>query len=104
MPSRYEWADIAGSTAEIVDADELRDIAEDPTGFSDQTVGVRAMTGSDGVMLWGNRDEIIQWADDLSARLRRGEGMPAMDADEAPLALPPAQHAIGTQSHTAPPG
>lgn len=28
MPSRYEWATIAGPTADIVDADELRDIAD----------------------------------------------------------------------------
>lgn len=56
------------------------------------------MTGSDGVMLCGDRAEIIQWADNLAIRLRRGEGMPAMDAEEAPLALSPAQRAIGTNA------
>lgn len=101
MPSRYEWATIAGPTADIVDADELRDIADDPTEFTDQTIGVRTMTGSDGVMLCGDRAKIIQWADNLAIRLRRGEGMPAMDAEEAPLALSPAQRAIGTNAQRA---
>jgi hypothetical protein len=68
----FEWADVDGRTAQILNDVELAEYSED--GMEPGTVGVAAMTGSDGAMLWGTRDGLIRWAEDVARRLRNGEG------------------------------
>jgi hypothetical protein len=73
MSTSFEWADVDGRSAWILNDAELAGYSEDEV--EPGTVGVSMMTGSDGVMLWGTRLGMIAWAEDLLTRLTAGEGM-----------------------------
>lgn len=73
MSERFEWADVtAGSRATIWTDGELLEVSED--GAAPDEVGVSMTTGSNGIMLYGQRDDMLAWAEGLVARLRAGEG------------------------------
>jgi hypothetical protein len=72
MSTRFEWADVDGRSAWILNDAELAEYSEDEV--EPGTVGVSMMTGSNGVMLWGTRLGMIAWAEDLLTRLTAGEG------------------------------
>lgn len=76
MSNRYEWADVpASARGQIMSAAELREAAVDPHGLVGDVVGVAVATGSNGALLWGPRDRVIRWAEDVAARLRAGEAV-----------------------------
>lgn len=72
MGMRFEWADVSGPGATIWNDVELDEVSDDEN--EPGTVGVSMDTGSNGVMLYGDRDALIAWAEDVAKRLRAGEG------------------------------
>lgn len=89
--ARFEWANVdvdacgrltERARAEIHTSDGLREIGDDgEQGPFGDVVGVSVRTGSDGVMLWGPREALLTWAQDVVDRLRAGEGLPDVDAE-----------------------
>lgn len=72
MGDEYMWAGV-GPDAQIHNDRDLFEASEDGD-IEPGTVGVSMADGSDGVMLYGDRERLIDWAENLAQRLRAGEG------------------------------
>lgn len=83
--SRFEWAGF--KRPKIWSSDELRELTDSEHGLRGDVVGVSVMTGSDGLMLYGPREQAIEWAERLLARLWAGEGRPVVDGEVVDMAL-----------------
>lgn len=83
--SRFEWAGF--KRPKIWSSDELRELTDSHHDLHGDVVGVSVMTGSDGLMLYGPREQAIEWAERLLARLWAGEGRPVVDGEVVDMAL-----------------
>lgn len=72
MAMSFEWADVDRAATIWRDVD-LVEVSDDDV--TPGTIGVSADTGSNGIMLWGERQDLITWLEDAARRLRGGEGM-----------------------------
>lgn len=87
MSMQFEWADAGPMT--IWNDARLQEVSDDEVRPGE--IGVSLDTGSNGIMIWGERDALIQMAEDLAQRLRAGEGASRYGEERAFVLAGPGQ-------------
>jgi hypothetical protein len=82
MGMQFEWASPTGASDGCVyGTEELAEVSED--GAQAREIGISLDTGSNGIMIYGQRQELILWLAGMLARLKAGEGV-EIDRDLGP--------------------
>lgn len=71
---RFEWVSPSGANdGTVFGTEDLAEVSED--GARAGQIGITLDTGSNGIMIYGDRRTLILWLAGMQARLAAGEGV-----------------------------